>query len=378
MRGGDERSGALFSYVDLEARVGKDHPLRTIRMVVNAALAGLSGEFSALYARMGRPSIPPEKLLRAMLLQVFYTIRSERQLMERLEFDLLFRWFVGIGVDDAVWDHSTFSKNRDRLLEGDVAAKLLSAVLAQPRVKRLLSTDHFSVDGTLIEAWASMKSFKPKDDDEPSADAGGRNREADFRGQKRSNETHTSTTDPEARLYRKGPGKEAKLCFMGHALMENRNGLVVDACLTEANGHAERIAALHMIEPRADRPRPITLGADKAYDAEDFVNELRSMNATPHVAQNANGRSSAIDGRTTRHVGYAVSQRIRKRIEEAFGWMKTIGGQEKTSSGAASGSDGPSPSQPPPTIWRGCRSCWRLHERPGELPTDRPLADRRG
>ena len=330
MRGGDERSGALFSYVDLEARVGKDHPLRTIRMVVNAALAGLSGEFSALYARMGRPSIPPEKLLRAMLLQVFYTIRSERQLMERLEFDLLFRWFVGIGVDDAVWDHSTFSKNRDRLLEGDVAAKLLSAVLAQPRVKRLLSTDHFSVDGTLIEAWASMKSFKPKDDDEPSADAGGRNREADFRGQKRSNETHTSTTDPEARLYRKGPGKEAKLCFMGHALMENRNGLVVDACLTEANGHAERIAALHMIEPRADRPRPITLGADKAYDAEDFVNELRSMNATPHVVQNTNGRSSAIDGRTTRHAGYGVSQRIRKRIEEAFGWIKKVGGQERT------------------------------------------------
>ncbi|HEX3423714.1 MAG TPA: IS5 family transposase, partial [Sphingomicrobium sp.] len=307
-----------------------DHPLRTIRMVVNAALAGLSGEFSALYARMGRPSIPPEKLLRAMLLQVFYTIRSERQLMERLEFDLLFRWFVGIGVDDAVWDHSTFSKNRDRLLEGDVAAKLLSAVLAQPRVKRLLSTDHFSVDGTLIEAWASMKSFKPKDDDEPSADAGGRNREADFRGQKRSNETHTSTTDPEARLYRKGPGKEAKLCFMGHALMENRNGLVVDACLTEANGHAERIAALHMIEPRADRPRPITLGADKAYDAEDLVNELRSMNATPHVAQNTSGRSSAIDGRTTRHAGYAVSQRIRKRIEEAIGWIKTVAGQERT------------------------------------------------
>jgi transposase len=323
MRGGDERSGALFSYVDLEARVGKDHPLRTIRMVVNAALAGLSGEFSALYARMGRPSIPPEKLLRAMLLQAFYSIRSERQLMERLEFDLLFRWFVRIGVDDAVWDHSTFSKNRDRLLEGDVAAKLLSAVLAQPRVKRLLSTDHFSVDGTLIEAWASMKSFKPKDDDEPSADAGGRNREADFRGQKRSNETH-------ARLYRKGPGKAAKLCFMGHALMENRNGLVVDACLTEANGHAERIAALHMIEPRAERPTPITLGADKAYDVEDFVNELRSMNATPHVAQNANGRSSAIDGRTTRHSGYAISQRIRKRIEEAFGWIKTIAGQERT------------------------------------------------
>src|SRR6202789_3718308 len=330
MRGGDERSGALFSYVDLEARVGRDHPLRMIRSVVNEALAALSGQFSALYARIGRPSIPPEKLLRAMLLQAFYSIRSERQLMERLEFDLLFRWFVGIGVDDAAWDHSTFSKNRERLLEGAIAAKLLSAILAQPRVKRLLSTDHFSVDGTLIEAWASMKSFKPKDGDEPPADAGGRNGEADFRGERRSNDTHASTTDPEARLYRKGPGKEAKLCFMGHALMENRNGLVVEACLTEASGHAERIAALHMIEPRADRPRPITLGADKAYDAEDFVNELRSMNATPHVAQNANGRSSAIDGRTTRHAGYAVSQRIRKRIEEAFGWIKTIAGQERT------------------------------------------------
>jgi hypothetical protein len=224
-----------------------------------------------------------------------------------------------------------FSKNRERLLEGDLAAKLLNAVLAQPRVKRLLSTDHFSVDGTLIEAWASMKSFKPKDEsDEPPADGAGRNREADFRGEKRSNDTHASTTDPEARLYRKGPGKEAPLCFMGHALMENRNGLVVDACLTQADGHAERIAALHMIEPRADRPQTITLGADKAYDAEDFVNELRSMKVTPHVAHSTAGRSTVIDGRTTRHAGYAISQRIRKRIEEAFGWIKTVAGQEKT------------------------------------------------
>ena len=331
MRGGDERSGSLFSYVDLEARVGKDHPLRAIRAIVNEALSALVGELSALYSPIGRPSIPPEKLLRAMLLQAFYSIRSERQLMERLEFDLLFRWFVGIGVDDAAWDHSVFSKNRERLLEGDIAAKLLSAVLAQPRVKRLLSTDHFSVDGTLIEAWASMKSFKPKDGwDEPPADGSGRNRETDFHGEKRSNDTHASTTDPEARLYRKGAGKEAKLCFMGHALMENRNGLVVNACLTPADGHAERMAALHMIEPRADRPQAITVGADKAYDAEDFVNELRSMKVTPHVAQNTSGRSSAIDGRTTRHAGYAVSQRIRKRIEEAFGWIKTIAGQEQT------------------------------------------------
>ena len=298
---------------------------------MNEALAALAGAFSALYSPIGRPSIPPEKLLRAMLLQAFYSIRSERQLMDRLEFDLLFRWFVGIGIDDAAWDHSVFSKNRDRLLAGDIAAKLLSAVLAQPRVKRLLSTDHFSVDGTLIEAWASIKSFRPKDgSDEPPADGSGRNRETDFHGQKRSNDTHASISDPEARLYRKGAGKEAKLCFMGHALMENRNGLVVDACLTPADGHAERVAALHMIEPRADRPQAITLGADKAYDMADFVNELRSMKVTPHVAQNTSGRSSAIDGRTTRHGGYAVSQRIRKRIEEAFGWIKTIAGQEQT------------------------------------------------
>jgi transposase len=331
MRGGDEQTGELFSYVNLEKRVRSDHPLRAIRGLVNEALVALEREFAALYAPVGRPSIPPEKLLRAMLLQAFYSIRSERQLMERLEFDLLFRWFVGIGVDDAAWDHSVFSKNRERLLEGDIAAKLLSAVLAHPRVKRLLSTDHFSIDGTLIEAWASMKSFKPKGGaDEPPADGNGRNREADFHGEKRSNDSHASTTDPEARLYRKGPGKEAKLCFMGHALMENRNGLVVDACVTPADGHAERVAALHMIEPHADRPQAITLGADKAYDAEDFVNELRSMKVTPHVAQNTSGRSSAIDGRTTRHAGYAVSQRIRKRIEKAFGWIKMVAGLEQT------------------------------------------------
>ncbi|MEK8091221.1 IS5 family transposase [Methylocystis sp. IM3] len=338
MRGEDARSGALFSYVDLESRVSKAHPLRVIRDLANEALAALAGEFSALYAATGRPSIPPEKLLRAMLLQAFYSIRSERQLMERLDFDLLFRWFVGLGVDDPVWDHSTFSKNRDRLLDGDVAAKFLSAVLAQPRVKRLLSNDHFSVDGTLIEAWASMKSFTPKDagesskdgTDDPPPGSGGRNREADFHGEKRSNETHASTSDPEARLYRKGAGKEAKLCFIGHALMENRNALFVDACLTKADGQAERVAALHMIEPRADRATRITLAADKGYDAKDFVNELRSMRVTPHVAQNISGRSSAIDGRTTRHEGYGLSQRIRKRIEEGFGWIKTVAGQEKT------------------------------------------------
>src|SRR3954452_14187739 len=300
VRGGDNRTGELFSYVDLEARVRRDHPLRAIRTIVNEALSALEREFAALYSPIGRPSIPPEKLLRAMLLQAFYSIRSERLLMERLEYDLLFRWFVGIGIDDAAWDHSVFSKNRDRLLEGDIAAKFLAAVLAQDRVKKLLSTDHFSVDGTLIEAWASMKSVKPKDGSsgghgEPPAEGGGRNAEADFHGQKRSNDTHASTTDPDARLYRKGQGKETKLCFIGHGLMENRYGLLVDACLTLADGHAERVAALHMIEPRADRPTAITLGADKAYDAEDFINELRSMKVTPHVAQNTNGRRSAID-----------------------------------------------------------------------------------
>ena len=339
MRGGDDRSGALFSYVDIEARVAKSHPLRAIRALANEALGALAGEFSALYASTGRPSIPPEKLLRAMLLQAFYSIRSERQLMERLDFDLLFRWFVGLGIDDPVWDHSTFSKNRDRLLDGDLAAKFLAAVLAQPRVKRLLSNAHFSVDGTLIEAWASMKSFTPKSaaespenksDDPPSGRGGSRNREVDFHGEKRSNDTHASTSDPDARLYRKGAGKEAKLCFMGHALMENRNALFVDACLTKADGHAERVAALHMIEPHADRTKRITLAADKGYDAEDFVNELRSMRVTPHVAQNVSGRSSAIDRRTTRHDGYAWSQRIRKRIEEGFGWIKTVARQEKT------------------------------------------------
>jgi hypothetical protein len=224
-----------------------------------------------------------------------------------------------------------FSKNRDRLLEGDIAAKFLSAVLAQPKVKKLLSSDHFSVDGPLIEAWASMKSVKPKDGSgEPPAGGVGRNAEADFHGEKRTNDTHASTTDPDARLYKKGKGKEAKLCFMGHGLMENRHGLLVDACLTLAGGHAERVAALHMIEPRADRPLAITLGADKAYDTEDFVNELRAMKVTPHVAQNTSGRSSAIDGRTTRHRGYAISQRIRKRIEEAFGWIKMVARQDKT------------------------------------------------
>jgi transposase len=331
MRGDDENSGSLFSYIDLEDRVRADHPLRPIREIANAALASLSRDFAALYCGLGRPSIAPEKLLRAMLLQAFYSVRSERQLMERIEFDLLFRWFVGIGIDDPVWDHSSFSKNRDRLLEGEIAAKFLAAVLSQPRVKRLLSSEHFSVDGTLIQAWASMKSFRPKEP--PSNDGeggGGRNAPADFRGQKRSNATHRSTTDRDARLYRKGPGMEARLCYIGHGLMENRSGLLVDARLTLVSGHAERLAALDMIEPVAERPVALTLGADKGYDAADFVEELRTLNVRPHVARNTSGRHSAIDRRTTRHPGYAKSQRIRKRIEEAFGWIKTVAGLRQT------------------------------------------------
>lgn len=331
MRGDDEICSSLFSYIDLEDRVRADHPLRPIREIANAALAALSGDFARLYSGLGRPSIPPEKLLRAMLLQAFYSVRSERQLMERIEFDLLFRWFVGIGIDDPVWDHSSFSKNRDRLLEGEIAGKFLSAVLAQPQIRRLLSSEHFSVDGTLIQAWASMKSFKPKQ--LPGKDGeggGGRNAPADFHGEKRSNATHRSTTDPDARLYRKGPGMEARLCYIGHGLMENRSGLLVDARLTLVSGHAERLAAIDMIEPVADRPAAVTLGADKSYDAADFVEELRTLNVRPHVAQNTSGRRSAIDKRTTRHPGYAQSQRIRKRIEETFGWIKTVAGLRQT------------------------------------------------
>ena len=327
MRGSDERSGALFSYVDLEARVPSGHPLRAIRAIVNEALGELSPTFARLYAPQGRPSIPPEQLLRALLLQAFYSIRSERQLMERLDFDLLFRWFVGLGIDDPVWDHSTFSKNRDRLLEGDVAAEFLATLLDRPKVRRLLSSEHFSVDGSLVEAWASMKSFRPKDD--PGDPPEGRNGSRDFHGERRRNDSHASTTDPDARLYRKGPGQEARLCFVGHVLMENRHGLVVDAELTRASGHAERLAALAMLD-RLPTVGPVTLGADRGFDAKDFVLELRERRITPHIAQNTSGRRSAIDGRTTRHDGYAQSQRTRKRIEEAFGWIKTIAGQART------------------------------------------------
>lgn len=344
MRGSDQTTGALFSYVDLEGRVPAGHPLRTIREIVNGALVSLDSEFEALYEGTGRQSIAPERLLRASLLQAFYSVRSERQLMEQIDYNLLFRWFVGLGIDDAVWDHSTFSKNRDRLLDADVAAKFLEAVLRHPKVKRFLSDDHFSVDGTLVEAWASMKSFRARDgSDEPPS--GGRNGDQDFHGKTRANDTHASTTDPDAKLFKKGAGKEAKLCFMGHALMENRNGLVVQAHLTQASGTAEREAAIVMLDrqspgrvgPHASgMTRRITLGADKGYDAACFVGELRQMVVTPHIARHdaptktGKRRRTSINGRTTRHPGYAVSQRIRKRIEEAFGWAKTIGGLAKT------------------------------------------------
>lgn len=335
MRGSDERSGSLFSYVDLEARVRPDHPLRTIREVANAALGDLTREFASLYpARMGRPSIAPERLLRAMLLQAFYGIRSERQLMERMEFDLLFRWFVGLGVDDAAWDHSSFSKNRDRLLEGEIAAKFLAAVLAQPKVKRLLSSDHFSVDGTLLEAWASIKSFRRKDGGDNDGTGPGRNAERNFHKEKRSNETHRSITDPDARLYKKGDGQPAKLCYMGHALMENRNGLVVGGTATLATGIAERQAALELLDRRSAGHR-LTLAADKAYDVADFVTALRSRSISAHVAidghvrKTGRPRRTAVDRRTTRHAGYAVSQRCRKRIEEVFGWIKASAGLTK-------------------------------------------------
>ena len=332
MRGLDERTGSLFSYVDLEARVRRDHPLRLIGQIANAALSDLSEDFAALYPpRLGRPSVPPERLLRAMLLQAFYGIRSERQLMERMEFDLLFRWFVGLGVDDAAWDHSSFTTNRDRLLAGEVAAKFLRAVLAQPRVKRLISSDHFSVDGTLLEAWASLKSFRKTDGSDNDPDGPGRNAERGFHKEKRSNDTHQSTTDPQARLYRKGNGQPARLCYLGHALMENRHGLAVDGGVTLATGTAEREAALVMLDRRRRRGR-ITLGADKAYDVRQFIGDLRARRVTPHVAVDGHlspkgvPRSTAVDGRTRRHAGYAVSQRCRKRIEEVFGWMKSAAG----------------------------------------------------
>jgi transposase len=323
MRGDAVETDAMFSYISPAARVPKDHPLRSVRQMVDKALHELSPRFEKLYSRTGRPSIPPERLLRALLLQMLYSIRSERMLMEQLDYNLLFRWFVGLSMDDPIWDATTFSKNRERLLEGDIAVLFFEQVMAQGRDRGLLSDEHFTVDGTLLEAWASQKSFKRKDSDgAPPPDP--KNPTVDFRGEKRTNDTHASTTDPQARLYRKGPGHESKLSYMGHAVMENRNGLAVGGCVTQATGYAEREAALQLVQdiPRQNRA---TLAADKAYDVGSFVAELRDHGITPHIAQNDTNRSSAIDGRTTRHPGYEVSQKKRKRVEEIFGWIKTVG-----------------------------------------------------
>jgi transposase len=326
MRGADEQPESMFSYVSLEARVPPDHPLRAIRRITDRALERLSPRFGTLYVNFGRPSVPPEKLLRALLLQALYTIRSERQLMEQLDYNLLFRWFVGLGMDDPVWSATTFTKNRDRLLDGDIAAAFFEAVLIHAETERLLSDEHFTVDGTLLEAWASQKSFRPRDQD-PPADGGG-NATVNFHGQRRSNATHQSTTDPDARLYKKARGREARLGYLGHVLMEHRSGLIVKATVTPADGHGERDAALVMLEGVPGRHR-ITVATDKGYDTRDFIANLRAMDVTPHVAQQTTGRRSAIDARTTRHGGYAISQQKRKLVEQGFGWMKTIGGLRK-------------------------------------------------
>ena len=332
MRGTQDHQGAMFSYVSQEDRIPQDHPLRVLRGMVDPILKSLSKRFDKLYSDVGRPSIPPEQLLRALLIQILYTIRSERLLMEELDYNLLFRWFVGLSMDDAVWDHSVFSKNRDRLLGGDIADAFLKKVLELARENGLLSDEHFTVDGTLIEAWAGQKSFKKKEDSgssDKTDDPG--NPTVDFHGEKRSNQTHQSSTDPESRLYRKGPGKEAKLTFMGHVTMDNRHGLVVATRYTQATGKAEREAALEMAKSlKRRRKGRKTVGADKGYDTGDFVEKMREMKFTPHVAQNDTNRSSAIDNRTTRHRGYTVSQRKPKLVEEIFGWLKTIGLMRKT------------------------------------------------
>jgi transposase len=329
MRGHDATQSDIFSYISPEQRVPKDHPLRPVRILVNDALKALSRDFDRMYSEIGRPSIAPEKLLRALLLQILYTIRSERMLMEQLDYNLLFRWFVGLNMDDGIWDVTVFTKNRDRMLRSEVARLFFEAVVEQARLMGLLSDEHFSVDGTLIEAWASQKSFQKKENGESGNDGSGGNVSVNFHGEQRSNQTHESTTDPDARLYRKGKGKEAKLCYAGHVLMENRNGLAIDGQISKATGTAEREAALDMLADVSGEKR-VTVGTDKAYDTHDFVEQTREMKITPHVTQNTNGRSSAIDGRTTRHEGYSVSLRCRARIEEIFGWLKTVGGQRKT------------------------------------------------
>jgi transposase len=329
MRGRDLKQSVMFSYLSPEERVPADHPLRAIRRLCDEVLVQLSPLFTKMYSAFGRPSIPPEKLLRALLLQVLYTVRSERMLMEQLDYNLLFRWFVGLNMDEAVWHVTVYTKNRDRLLEADVAKEFFRLVVDQAKRLDLMSNEHFTVDGTLLEACASLKSFKRMDSgQEPPPDDPG-NPSVDFHGETRQNDTHVSTTDGDAMLARKGAGKEAKLSYSGHVLMENRNGLVADVEVLQANGTAERDAALVMMESISG-DHQVTVGADKGYDTKEFVAEARNLNATPHVAQNVHARrSSAIDGRTTRHAGYTISQQKRKRVEEIFGWMKTVGGMRK-------------------------------------------------
>jgi transposase len=319
MRGDDDLQEGMFSYISPEKRVPADHPLRPIRKMVDEILKEMSPKFQRLYSDVGRPSIAPERLLRSLLLQIFYSVRSERMLIEQLQYNLLFRWFVGMEMDETVWNHAVYSKNRERLLNEEIAESFFQRVLE--RAKPYMSDEHFTVDGTLVEAWASHKSFRPKDGTGKPPGVGG---DVDFRGEKRKNQTHESTTDPDARLFTKSRGSEAKLSYMGHVLMENRNGLLVQTFLTEASGRAERDAALLLAEAIPAGKR-VTLGADKNYDTREFVRELRGMNITPHVAQNTTNRRSAVDERTTRHAGYEVSQRKRKRVEQSFGWMKMIG-----------------------------------------------------
>ena len=331
MRGDDQQQSGVFSYISAEQRVPQNHPLRPLRKMVDKVLAELSPRFTKMYAKRGRPSIAPEKLLRALLLQVLYTIRSERQLMEQLDYNMLYRWFVGLNMDDPIWNVTVFTKNRERLLKGDIAQAFFEKVLEQARAQQLLSEEHFTVDGTLIEAWAGQKSFQRKNKPPQPPEDGGSNPTVNFHGERRSNQTHQSSTDPEAMLYRKSGGSESKLSYLGHVLMENRNGLVVDTRLTRATGTAERDAALDMAARIPVGTRQVTLGGDKNYDTRDFVNKLREAAVTPHVAQNQHERrTSAIDERTTRHEGYGISQRKRKRVEEIFGWIKTIAGLRKT------------------------------------------------
>ena len=323
MRGDDPRHDAMFSYVTPKARVRADHPLRPIRRLTDAALQTLSPRFDRLYSTIGRPSIPPEQLLRALLLQMLYSIRSERLLMEELDYSVLYRWFVGLSLDDPIWDATTFTKNRDRLLDGDIADAFFAEVLAAVKQEGLLSDEHFTVDGTLLEAWASHKSFKPKGTDRRPPDDP-KNPTVNFHGQRRRNDTHQSTTDPDARLYKKGTGHEAKLAYLGHLLTENRHGFIIDTAVTDASGTGERDAAIMMLGELPLTRRRLTVAADKLYDRRAWVGAVRRMRITPHVAQYAGSGGSAIDGRTTRHPGYALSQRKRKLIEQAFGWLKTV------------------------------------------------------